>query len=406
MRATGTLGAGEGGMIPIMSSPPTPATFARAAPRGLSVTERVTAIAIGIAIVSLLHIGTSAHHAERHALYEYLYYAPILAAAYWFGPAGGLLSALVATIAYVPHIRTMWADNAVYTASQYGQVVVFHVVGGMVGLLIGRQRRLTDEARQTATTLERINAELRTSHQQLSRAERLSALGELAAGLAHELRNPVAAIKGAIDILASRASVNTPEAEFTAVAGRELSRLDALLDEFLAYARPQPPVLRDTDLGPLVAHIVALLQTEVARRGIGLHAEATPVAHVVADTSQLTQVLLNVLLNSIQASPSGSTVRIVTREGGGVVEIAVSDEGSGITAEAAARAFEPFFTTKPSGSGLGLAIAHRIVTAHNGTIAIEPRSPRGTLVTIALPRSGAGAVSRLAASQRMHEDAP
>ena len=225
MRATDTLGAGEGGMIPIMSSPPTPATFARAAPRGLSVTERVTAIAIGIAIVSLLHIGTSAHHAERHALYEYLYYAPILAAAYWFGPAGGLLSALVATIAYVPHIRTMWADNAVYTASQYGQVVVFHVVGGMVGLLIGRQRRLTDEARQTATTLERINAELRTSHQQLSRAERLSALGELAAGLAHELRNPVAAIKGAIDILASRASVNTPEAEFTAVAGRELSRL-------------------------------------------------------------------------------------------------------------------------------------------------------------------------------------
>ena len=200
--------------------------------------------------------------------------------------------------------------------------------------------------------------------------------------------------------------MNTPEAEFTAVAGRELSRLDALLDEFLAYARPQPPVLRDTDLGPLVAHIVALLQTEVARRGIGLHAEATPVAHVVADTSQLTQVLLNVLLNSIQASPSGSTVRIVTRERAGVVEIAVSDEGSGITSEASARAFEPFFTTKPSGSGLGLAIAHRIVTAHNGTIAIEPRSPRGTLVTIALPRSGAGAVSRLAASQRMHEDAP
>ena len=96
----------------------------------------------------------------------------------------------------------------------------------------------------------------------------------------------------------------------------------------------------------------------------------------------------------------------MTRERAGVVEIAVSDEGSGITPEAAARAFEPFFTTKPSGSGLGLAIAHRIVTAHHGTIAIEPRSPRGTVVTIALPRSGAGAVSRLAASQRMHEDAP
>ena len=403
MRATNILGTDEGGMILQMSTPP-PVTSARATPPGWSVTERVTAIALGIAVVSLLHIGTSAHHAERHAVYEYLYYAPILAAAYWFGAAGGLLTALVATVAYIPHIRTMWADNAVYTASQYGQVVVFHAVGGMVGLLIGRQRRLTDEARHAATTLEHTNEELRASHQQLSRAERLSALGELAAGLAHELRNPVAAIKGAIDILASRAPADTPEAEFTAVAGRELSRLDDLLDEFLAYARPQAPVLRDTDLGPLVTHIVALLQTEAARRGVNLHADVEPVAHVVADTSQLTQVLLNALLNSLQASPPGSTVRVVTRERPDMVEIAVEDEGSGLSPEAVARAFEPFFTTKPSGSGLGLAIAHRIVTAHRGTIAVAPRLPRGTLVTIAIPRSGAATTSPTTSGQGQRHD--
>ena len=307
MRATDTLGAGEGGMIPIMSSPPTPVTFARAAPRGLSVTERVTAIAIGIAIVSLLHIGTSAHHAERHALYEYLYYAPILAAAYWFGPAGGLLSALVATIAYVPHIRTMWADNAVYTASQYGQVVVFHVVGGMVGLLIGRQRRLTDEARHDShrrSSASTRNCAPRTSSSRGPNGCRRSANWRPA--LPTSFGIPSRPSRAPSTSSPRGRPSNTPEAEFTAVAGRELSRLDALLDEFLAYARPQPPVLRDTDLGPLVAHIVALLQTEVARRGIGLHAEATPVAHVVADTSQLTQVLLNVAAQQHPGQPLGA----------------------------------------------------------------------------------------------------
>lgn len=353
--------------------------------RPLSVTQRLALIGIGIAIVSLLHMGTHAHHAELHALYEYLYYAPILTAAYWFGAPGGLLAALVATVAYVPHIRTMWADNAVYTASQYGQVVVFHVVGGIVGGLIGHQRRLTDEARQAATTLERTNEELRSSYQQLSRAERLSALGELAAGLAHEIRNPVAAIKGAIDILAARASVNTPEAEFTAVAGRELSRLDGLVDEFLAYARPQAPVLRDTPVDSLIAHIVALLQTEAHRRRITLAVNSPPEGHVLADPSQLTQVLLNVVLNAMQASPEGATVHLDSRRERGAVRLTVEDEGVGISPEAAAQAFEPFFTTKPRGSGLGLAIAQRIVTAHGGTITIGARPTVGTTVTVVLP---------------------
>lgn len=338
-----------------------------------------------ILAISAAHALTSTHHATMHAVYEYLYYVPILAAAYWFGAPGGLVAAFTAAAAYFPHIRISWADNAPYAASQYGELIAFHLVGGVVGLLIARLRRSTEQARKTADALEARNRELVASHRQLDRAERLSALGELAAGLAHEVRTPITAIQGALDILASRAKGGTPEAEFTGVASRELTRLGALLEEFLAYARPRPPAVQPIRLSVVADQVTSLLLSEARQRAVTLSTEYMSEGAVIADPSQMTQVVLNVVLNAIQASPRGGQVHLVVRDSGSEAIVEVLDDGPGVPPESAERVFEPFFTTKPRGSGLGLAIVHRIVSAHGGTVTLAQREPAGAVATIQLP---------------------
>lgn len=347
---------------------------------------RAVGLATTIAAVSLFHMLTDPRRVLLHELYEYLYYAPVVAAAYWYGAPGGLLTALAASLAYIPHIRTTWADNFPYTASQYAQVLAFHLLGGLVGALMTSQKRMTARYRDAATALEARHRELQESQEHLRRAERLSALGEIAAGLAHELRNPLAGLRGALDIVASRLQPATPEAEFAQVARTELDRLSRLLDEFLAYARPRPPRLEPAGLQPVVDRVVALLGTEADRRGVRLVVDGRGSdSSVQIDAEQITQVLFNVVLNAIQASPEGGRVTISRSTATGQAMLCVDDEGPGIAPEHMARIFEPFFTTKHRGTGLGLAVSQRIVAAHGGTIELERRVPRGTSVRIRLP---------------------
>jgi two-component system, NtrC family, sensor histidine kinase HydH len=344
------------------------------------------------ALISVAHAATSTHYAGLHAFYEFLYYVPILMAAYWFGAPGGLLAAVLCSALYVPHIQTSWSDNPPYAASQYGQLVAFHLVGGIVGLLIGRLRRASEDARAAANALAATNRELMESHQHLTRAERLSALGTLAAGLAHEVRTPIAAIKGALDILASRARPDTPEAEFTALAVRELSRLGTLLEDFLAYARPRPPERVPVRLPELVDRVQALLVTEAHGRDVTTRVHVEGTGELTADPAQLTQVLLNLVLNAIQATPAGGHVEIAVRDEPEAVDVTITDQGPGIPSEVAERMFEPFFTTKSKGTGLGLPIAQRIVAAHGGTLEVAPTGSTGTRVTIRLPRQPGAAM--------------
>ncbi|MBI2829268.1 MAG: hypothetical protein HYX77_08375 [Acidobacteria bacterium] len=341
-----------------------------------------------IAGISGLHYITDTSRVVWHELYNYLCYLPIIVGAYWYGAWGGVAAAALTSAAFIPHIRAAWASNAAYTASQYGQVLVFHVIGITVGLLAGAQRRLTIRYRDSATSLERVNRELHDSQEHLRRADRLSALGEIAAGLAHEIQNPLAGVKGALEIVASRVTAGSPEAEFADIGGKELARLEALVREFLTYARPHEPALRPTDAHDVVERVAALLRAEAERKGIALVFErAATLPALSLDPEQITQVIFNVVLNAVQATGSGGHVRI--REsldpGWGVVD--VIDEGPGIAPEHLSRIFDPFFTTKPRGTGLGLAISQRIVTAHRGTIEALPGSPSGSVFRIRLPLS-------------------
>lgn len=363
-------------------------TAARGLQRTRVSTVRAVCIISAIAAISSLHYVTAPSRVVLHEVYNYLCYVPIILGAYWYGVWGGVASAALTSAAFIPHIRMTWAANPAYTASQYAQVVAFHFLGLTVGLLAGAQRSLTARYRDAAASLERANRELRESHEHLRRADRLSALGEIAAGLAHEIQNPLAGIKGALEVVASRATPGSPEAEFAGIGGKELARLDALVREFLTYARPRDPALQPTKVGDLLERVVTLLRPEAEKKKVTLRVERPDTARSLAlDPEQMTQVIFNVVLNAVQASPSGGTVRVQESQDPEWAGIDVIDEGPGIAREHLSRLFDPFFTTKARGTGLGLAISQRIVTAHRGTITALPGSPSGSIFRIRLPLS-------------------
>jgi signal transduction histidine kinase len=355
--------------------------------------RRTAGLAASIVAISMLRYATNGpSQSFLHELSLRLYYVPILLGAYWYGVPGGLVVALVSSIAYVNHVSEIVHE---FEPGRLAEVVVFHVIGVSVGMLASAQRRVALRYQTAAATLEQANAKLHESHEQIRRIDRLRTLGEVATGLAHEIRHPLASIGGAIEIIEARAQAGSPEAEFSRLAMKEVQRLDLLVWEFLRYARPHEPELRTMPLDEVVAQAVTLLRVEAERAHVRLDVEpAAAPTEVSIDPLQIEQVLLNVLLNAIQATPAGGRIVVRQRLDGHEVSVDVVDEGPGIASEHLGSIFSPFFTTRERGTGLGLAIAHRIVMSHEGRLEVVQTSPRGTWFRIGLPLGGAVDVAR------------
>jgi two-component system sensor histidine kinase HydH len=358
---------------------------------------RVAVLAASIAVVSILRYSTGPASNLPHELSLRLYYIPILVSAYWYGVTGGLIVAAVSSIAYVNRV---FGVAPTLDPARLAEVVVFHLFGVAVGLLASAQRRVMDQYRTAATTLQEANTRLRESHEQIRRIDRLKTLGEVAAGLAHEIRHPLASISGALEIIEARSLEGSPEGEFSRLAMAEVQRLDRLVWEFLRYARPHDPEFRMMSLHEVVTQVVMLLRVEAERAHVTLELEPRALApfDVAIDPLQIEQVLLNVILNAIQATPSGK--RVMVREDVQAHEVIVDvvDEGSGISPEDLPRVFDPFFTTKEKGTGLGLAIAHHIVVRHQGRLEVQQTSSSGTSFRIGLP-VGNGSAAGLSQSR-------
>src|SRR5215470_19656219 len=222
----------------------------------------------------------------------------------------------------------------------------------------------------------------------LSEAERLAATGELAAGVAHEIRNPLAAIVNATTLLGEEESLTQEERASTLGAVRkEARRLNRILSEFLVFARPREPKRLAGDIREVIDHVITLIREDPSRaRQVELEVRVDPaVPSFVFDTDQMTQVLLNIALNGVEALDGPGRVGIDVGLRGSSVAIAVSDTGRGMPPEERRRAFDPFYSRKPAGTGLGLTLARRIVTAHGGQIEVESTPGRGTCFTILLP---------------------
>ena len=229
--------------------------------------------------------------------------------------------------------------------------------------------------------------EIQRLHQtQMSRAEHFATLGELAAGLAHEIRNPLAGIAGVIEIVSRDLPPDSPARDVIHDAKEEAIQINRILTDLLETARPKAPQFHVKDLALTIEHAVAFARQQAITKGIKIDFErgerTLPLEH---DTNQMNQVLLNLLLNAIQAmeKPGAIHVSLMRDKEGAIINVA--DEGKGIAPEVVPNIFRPFFTTKGQGTGLGLSLARRIVEAHGGTISVRSELGKGTQFTVRLP---------------------
>jgi len=236
--------------------------------------------------------------------------------------------------------------------------------------------------------LERARSESERLHARLRHAERLATAGELAAGMAHEIRNPLAAIVNATALLTDDAGLTRDERTATVEALRtEARRLNRILSDFLRYARPQEARRTPGDIREVVQHVGSLIRDDRSRAArVDVRVALDPsVPRFAFDRDQVTQVLWNVALNGVEAMNGRGRLSLEVARRNGDVALAVSDTGPGIPRERLDQLFQPFASGKPDGSGLGLSIAERIVAAHGGRIEIDSEPGRGTRVTLLFP---------------------
>jgi C4-dicarboxylate-specific signal transduction histidine kinase len=219
------------------------------------------------------------------------------------------------------------------------------------------------------------------------RADRFAAVGEVATGLAHEIKNPLAGLSGALELLAEDLAANPQHAEVVGEMRHQVQRLTHTMESLLSFARPPKAKLRSTDVNLTLEKVLFLIRRQSGSAALTVLADlANDVPAVLADPAQLEQVLLNVCLNACQAmanQPQG-TLKVSSRRGDGIVAVDVSDTGPGIPADIHGQVFKPFFTTKREGNGLGLAISARIVAEHGGHIGYRCPPEGGTVFTITL----------------------
>ncbi|HWR01246.1 MAG TPA: ATP-binding protein [Chlorobaculum sp.] len=358
---------------------------------------RILILGAFITGISLFHYLTPLHVAYLHDIFQRLYYLPIILAALWFGLRGGLLCSVLVSLVYAPHILFQWGAHFGMETEKYLEIILYNAVGAVTGLLSQRERERTVELQKSTRVLEASYEKLRAQseriiaiEEQLRRSERLSTMGEFAAVLAHEIRNPLGSIRGTAEILKDDYKPGDPKHEFIEIQIRETERLNRVVEEFLHMVRPQPSEMQPCAVHDELETIVTLLSGDASKRQVELvlQPQQRPVI-IRADGEKLRQAFLNILLNALQATPTGGRVEIsATDDGNGACEITFRDTGTGIDAEDLDRIFEPFFTTKTDGTGLGLAISRKIVETHKGALKVESRPGEGTIVRITLPMQG------------------
>jgi signal transduction histidine kinase len=246
---------------------------------------------------------------------------------------------------------------------------------------LGRNfNHMMQQLRESRAEIERLH---RT---QMSRAEHMATLGELAAGLAHEIRNPLAGIAGVIEIVGRDLPSTSPARAVVKDVRQEIARISRTLTDLLEIARPHPPQIRQSNLNTTVEHAVMLARQQVLSKPITIELRKAPdLPEVEHDSDQIHQVLLNLLLNAVQAMDGAGIVHVELRSQKDYASVVVADTGPGISPQVLANIFRPFYTTKGNGTGLGLSLARRIIEEHHGQIEVSSVVGNGSQFTVLLP---------------------
>jgi two-component system, NtrC family, sensor histidine kinase HydH len=341
----------------------------------LTVRTKLIILSVVVAITVAIHYGWPifaifGHTAWGHALHSRFCYVPIAISAAWFGLRGGIVSATAISLLVVPYLFGFGAHPA-DLSNELVEIIFYYAIGILIGALIDRELRVRRHQEETQL--------------QLERSQRLSLVGQMAAGVAHEIKNPLASIKGAMEIMTDDTVSDDDRVEFREVISREIKRIDGTVTEFLAFARPREAVMQATDLSAALEQAVRQVTPKVTSSGMSITSNIAPNVKIIGDAEKLHQAVANLILNSVEASASGARIDVALISEGANARITLRDYGCGIPPAQLNQIYEPFFSTKASGTGLGLAIVKSIIDGHMGSIAVTSKSDIGTTFTITLP---------------------
>ncbi|NOY13864.1 MAG: sensor histidine kinase [Deltaproteobacteria bacterium] len=354
---------------------------------------RLALLLVLVAIVTALHYLTATSHSSVHGIYRRLYYLPIVLGGIWFCLRGGVGVSLLVSLLYTPHVLLQWSHLPSVNIEQYLEILLYNTIGFLTGFLSEKERaqrlRVEENARHLAGSYAKLKSQadlILEIEDQLRRADRLTALGELSAGMAHEIRNPLGAIRGTAEILRDAFPPEDRYAEFTQILVSEVDRLNQVLEGFLRFARPDMSDRSDFKPDQILREVLQLTQQQAHKARVSIIWDEQPLPAAIGDSSQFKQVFLNLILNALQALPVGGQVWIETQVEGNKILLKFADNGPGIPDADLDKVFDPFFTTREDGTGLGLAITHRIVKNHCGQISVKNRPEGGAEFTLTLQR--------------------
>ena len=272
------------------------------------------------------------------------------------------------------------------------EMEISHRSGGPIPLSLSATPLKDESGREMGLVLLlRDLREIRDLREKVRRSEHLASLGRLAAGVAHEIRNPLSSIRGFAQYFMQRFKNQEEEKGYASIMVKEVDRLNRVITELLDFARPREPLREPHDLEKILEHSLKLLEPELARKKVAVEKKYEPsLPQIPVDRDQISQALLNLLLNSLESIDEEGKIWVGLKKGTlpDSLELVIGDSGRGIPHEDLGKIFEPFFSTKRKGTGLGLAIVHQIVENHGGKIEVESREGWGTTFRIILPMNG------------------
>jgi signal transduction histidine kinase len=347
------------------------------------ISERTARVETAISIIAVFLIAaTLAILTNRDEVpYFVLLAIPILQCAYRFD----LVSTIVTIVAAIGMIFT-WSEHFLFRHSppraadilESGMISVIYCIMGLLVWYLVHQLEIKQ------AKLYRNMVELEAAREKLADEERLAAIGRLASGVAHEVRNPVAMIASSLATAADASIGASERGEMFAIAAREAKRLESLTNDLLTYARPSRPQRTLFSIADILMHVVNMTRLRAAERSIEVCCESCDESMAEIDPSQVVGALINLGLNAVEATPDGGRVAYRARMDDGAVAIDVENSGPGIPAAHMLQIFEPFFTTKPSGTGLGLAIARTVARSHGGDLWFSQNVDGGVTFTMTL----------------------
>ena len=349
---------------------------------------RIAVVAGSLVVIAAFHVGSDP---MQHDLHNFLFkatYVPLILAALWFHARGGLVaSGLMSAFSLIHFFAQLSGHHTI--GSVVADVCLYNIVALTTGLLAQRRDHALARAEAQARELEANARALLQAEEAMRRSERLRALGELAAGMAHEIRNPLGGIRGAAEVLVKPETKAEARAEFGKLLDDEVARLDRVVGNFLDFARPPAAEVARVRPAEIVDAVFLLLSGTARDRGVATDNGVPRDVEVRADADLLRQVLLNLCLNAVQAQDGGGVVRVTATRAADRVFLDVEDRGPGVAPDLRGRLFDPYVTGRPGGSGLGLPIASRLAETMSGRVELLRTGDTGSVFRVTLPAGAA-----------------